>query len=112
LAKFNSPSFQVPNGKTPEEYLTQLCEEGLVKRYGTDVTPEMRERMNFELSVINKTGFAGYILIVQDFVNWAKGNRIVVGPGRGSAQADHWCAILPTLPTLTLSSINFSLSDS
>jgi DNA polymerase-3 subunit alpha len=74
-----------------EEFLTQLCKEGLVKRYGDNVTPEIIQRMDYELSVINKTGFAGYILIVQDFVNWAKNNRIVVGPGRGSAGGSLVC---------------------
>ncbi|MBX4200731.1 DNA polymerase III subunit alpha [Candidatus Parcubacteria bacterium] len=91
LGKTKLPHFDVPNGKTPEEYLTQLCEEGLIKRYGENVTPKMRERMDYELSVINKTGFSSYILIVADFVNWAKTNHIVVGPGRGSAGGSFVC---------------------
>lgn len=91
LGKTQLPRFQVPNDKSPEEYLTQLCEDGLTRRYGNNITPEMRERMNYELSVINKTGFASYILIVQDFINWAKNNRIVVGPGRGSAGGSLVC---------------------
>ncbi len=90
LGKTQLPKFEVPDGKTPESYLTELCEAGLSKRY-EKITPEMRERMDYELSVINKTGFAGYILIVQDFVNWAKNNRIVVGPGRGSAGGSLVC---------------------
>jgi DNA polymerase-3 subunit alpha len=92
LGKTKLPHFPVPDNKTPEQYLTELCEQGLKKRYQnlTEVGPlelfqKVKERMNYELSIINKTGFAGYILIVQDFVNWAKQNRIVVGPGRGSA---------------------------
>jgi DNA polymerase-3 subunit alpha len=89
LGKTKLPNFPVPGDKTPEQYLTELCEAGLKKRYGAVTDEEqikkIRERMNYELSVINKTGFAGYILIVQDFVNWAKENRIIVGPGRGSA---------------------------
>jgi len=85
LGKVQLPNFQVPNSKTPEEYLTELCKEGLKKRFEGNITKEMQERMDYELSVINKMGFASYILIVQDFVNWAKQNRIVVGPGRGSA---------------------------
>ncbi|MEK7664480.1 MAG: DNA polymerase III subunit alpha [Patescibacteria group bacterium] len=113
LGKVQLPNFQVPNGKTPEEYLTQLCNEGLKKRFsaqggsppkanvpsehtsggGEYITPEIKERMNYELSVINKTGFAPYILIVQDFVNWAKQNRIVVGPGRGSAGGSLVCYV-------------------
>ncbi len=93
LGKTKLPHFPVPEGKTAESFLTELCEEGLIKRFGENVTPEIRERMNYELSVINKTGFAGYILIVQDFVNWAKNNRIVVGPGRGSAGGSLVCYI-------------------
>jgi len=89
LGKTKLPHFPVPDNKTPEKYLTELCEEGLKKRFSditdTEYLQKIRERMDYELSVINKTGFAGYILIVQDFVNWAKQNRIVVGPGRGSA---------------------------
>ncbi len=91
LGKTQLPHFPVPDNKTPEQYLTELCEIGLEKRFGSEITPEMRERMDYELSVINKTGFAGYILIVQDFVNWAKNNRIVVGPGRGSAGGSLVC---------------------
>ncbi len=85
LGKTKLPHFPVPDGKTPEKYLTELCQHGLKKRYGSTPEQKIIDRMNYELSVINKTGFAGYILIVQDFVNWAKQNRIVVGPGRGSA---------------------------
>ena len=91
LGKVQLPEFQVPGGKTPEEYLTELCREGLKKRFGDNITKEMTERMDYELSVINKTGFASYILIVQDFVNWAKQSRIVVGPGRGSAGGSLVC---------------------
>ena len=61
-----------------------LTEQGISKRYRA-ITPEIKERLEYELSVIEKTGFASYFLIVQDFVNWAKDNGIVVGPGRGSA---------------------------
>ncbi|OGZ64571.1 MAG: DNA polymerase III subunit alpha [Candidatus Staskawiczbacteria bacterium RIFCSPLOWO2_01_FULL_40_39] len=93
LGKVQLPHFEVPGGKTPEAYLTELCEIGLEKRFGKNITPEMKKRMDYELSVINKTGFASYILIVQDFVNWAKNNRIVVGPGRGSAGGSLVCYI-------------------
>src|SRR3989338_2643120 len=80
------PPFKVPNGGTPDEYLRQLCKEGLERRYGTrKVSPEIQYRLKYELEVIVKTGFASYFLIVQDFINWAKNNNIVVGPGRGSA---------------------------
>jgi len=93
LGRVQIPHFEVPDGKTPEEYLTELCKEGLKKRFGENITKEMQDRMDYELSVINKTGFAPYILIVQDFVNWAKQNRIVVGPGRGSAGGSLVCYI-------------------
>ncbi|MCX8016130.1 MAG: DNA polymerase III subunit alpha [Patescibacteria group bacterium] len=78
------PYFEVPLGETPESYLKKLCEENLPKRY-KNITPEILQRFNYELEIIQKTGFASYFLIVQDFVNWAKSNGIVVGPGRGSA---------------------------
>jgi DNA polymerase-3 subunit alpha len=79
------PHFDVPEGFTPMTYLRHFCEKGLTKRYGENITEKHRERMEYELSVIEKTGYASYFLIVQDFVNWAKENGIVVGPGRGSA---------------------------
>ena len=79
------PHFDVPEGFTPMTYLRHLCEKGLTKRYGENIEEKHRVRMDYELSVIEKTGYASYFLIVQDFVNWAKENGIVVGPGRGSA---------------------------
>lgn len=80
------PSFPLPEGKTADDYLRELCLEGYAKRYpNEDITPERKERLDYELSIIEKTGFASYFLIVQDFVNWAKNNGVVVGPGRGSA---------------------------
>jgi len=84
FGKILFPYFEVPLGETPESYLRKLCEKNLSKRY-SKITPEITERLNYELGVIEKTGFASYFLIVQDFVNWAKINDIVVGPGRGSA---------------------------
>jgi len=79
------PMFPVPEGYTPDSYLKKLCDEGLTKRYDANYPPQALERLSYELSVIEKTGFASYFLIVQDFVSWAKGQGIVVGPGRGSA---------------------------
>ena len=84
FGKLQLPNFVLPKGKTAEEYLEQLCEERIGKKY-PNPSPEVRERLAYELSVIRKTGFATYFLMVQDFVNWAKDNKIVVGPGRGSA---------------------------
>lgn len=85
LGNMKLPFYEVPDGYTPETYLRKLCEEGLVERFGKNISQEHRDRMEFELSVVEKTGYASYFLIVQDFVNWAKDQGIVVGPGRGSA---------------------------
>ena len=85
LGKTKLPVFPLPAGKTAEEFLEELCWKGIETRYGKNPDPKVIERLKYELSVIEKTGFAGYFLIVQDFVNWAKTNRIIVGPGRGSA---------------------------
>ncbi len=83
LGKPKLPHFDVPSGKSPDEYLKELCLEGL-KRRNMALTPEIKERLDKELEIIGRTQFASYFLIVQDFVNWAKKNHIVVGPGRGS----------------------------
>jgi len=84
LNKIKLPKFQVPKNTTENDYLAQLCQEGIIKRYGKQYDKSVTERLDRELSVIKETGFASYFLIVQDFVNWAKENHIVVGPGRGS----------------------------
>ena len=78
------PHFSTPDQKDPNDYLEELCQLGLQKRE-IKQTKEIKDRLDFEMSVIKKTGFAPYFLIVQDFVNWAKESGIVVGPGRGSA---------------------------
>ncbi|EKE19742.1 MAG: hypothetical protein ACD_8C00115G0003 [uncultured bacterium] len=79
------PHFDVPEGHTDMSFLIELCEKGLKKKYGENITEEHRTRMDYELSIIEKCGYGSYFLIVQDFVNWARDNGIVVGPGRGSA---------------------------
>ncbi|PIZ86904.1 MAG: hypothetical protein COX92_02350 [Candidatus Nealsonbacteria bacterium CG_4_10_14_0_2_um_filter_40_15] len=84
LGKVQLPKFHVPSGKPPDDYLEELCALGLKKRFGENPEKQVLDRLNYELGVIKQTGFASYFLIVQDFVNWAKENRIVVGPGRGS----------------------------
>ncbi|HAL62811.1 MAG TPA: DNA polymerase III subunit alpha, partial [Clostridiales bacterium] len=78
------PSYKVPDGKTAWEYLNELCEDGIKRRYD-EVTPELAERLRYELSVIKNMGFVDYFLIVWDFINFAKNNGVGVGPGRGSA---------------------------
>jgi DNA polymerase-3 subunit alpha len=85
LGNVKLPRFETPNSKSAEEYLRELCYEGLEKKKDLiEDKKAAKERLEYELSVINKTGFASYFLIVHDFVNWAKEKRIVVGPGRGS----------------------------
>ena len=91
LGRTKLPVFPLPEGKTAEEYLEELCWNGIEARYGLpaqagkNYDQKVTDRLKYELSVVAKTGFAGYFLIVQEFVKWAKDNRIVVGPGRGSA---------------------------
>jgi DNA polymerase-3 subunit alpha len=84
LGKILLPHFPTPDGRDAFDYLVELCEKGLEKRYGK-VTPELTDRLRFELKTIREMGFADYFLIVSDFVGFAKRNGIGVGPGRGSA---------------------------
>jgi DNA polymerase III subunit alpha len=84
LGKILLPEFPVPDGRDAFDYLVELCEKGLERRYDK-VTPELRERLQFELKTVREMGFADYFLIVQDFIGFAKRNGVSVGPGRGSA---------------------------
>jgi DNA polymerase III subunit alpha len=81
------PAYEAPDGKTRESYLRELCYEGLTRRFEerADTDKELRNRLDYELSVIEKTGFTSYFLIVWDFIHFAKSHGIPVGPGRGSA---------------------------
>ncbi|MCX6744415.1 MAG: DNA polymerase III subunit alpha [Candidatus Parcubacteria bacterium] len=102
------PDYEVPAGYTDVEYLKKLCLDGLLFRYGGTLDEknqwqidehkvliknqdkefrkqDVLDRLEFEMSVVARTGFVSYFLIVADFINWAKSNGIVVGPGRGSA---------------------------
>ncbi len=83
IGKWILPVFDVPQGKTSAEYITEKVDQGLKKRYDK-ITPAIKERVNYELETILKKGYETYILIVADFVNWAKEKGITVGPGRGS----------------------------
>ncbi len=85
LGKNHLPVFEVPDGKDPDSYLKELCDQGMTERYGAMVSSEAVERLAFELKTIKRMGFAAYFLIVQDYVVWAKSHGVVVGPGRGSA---------------------------
>ena len=78
------PKFDTPNGQSGINYLKELIKERVGRRF-SEITPKIQERLDYELGVIEKTGFEDYLLIVQDFINWAKDRNIVVGPGRGSA---------------------------
>ncbi len=78
------PAYDVPDGKTASEYLRELCEAGLKRRY-PDEPEELKKRLDYELGTIERMGFVDYFLIVWDFINFAKNNGVAVGPGRGSA---------------------------
>ena len=78
------PRYEPPVGKTKEDYLRELCEEGLKRRY-KDTTPQILDRLEHELKIIKDMGFVSYFLIVWDFIHYAKSQSIPVGPGRGSA---------------------------
>ena len=84
LRKRHFPVFTPPADKTPEDYLRELCEKGLVTRFGPNPAPAVRERLEHELAIICRMGFASYFLIVSDFVRFAVENRIPAG-ARGSA---------------------------
>ncbi len=86
------PKFDVPEGYDSWSYLNKLCYDGLRERYGEDIDApagnsgqSFKERLDYELSVIQTMGYVDYFLIVWDFINYAKSNGIMVGPGRGSA---------------------------
>jgi DNA polymerase III subunit alpha len=81
------PDYTPPEGKTREGYLHELCQNGLRERYGerAGTDQELRQRLGYELSVLEKAGFVSYFLIVWDFIHYAKQHGIPVGPGRGSA---------------------------
>lgn len=84
FGEFYLPAYEVPDGLSTEEYLVQLARERFPMYYKVD-DETARQRLEYELRVINQMGFAGYFLIVQDLVNWARQNQVPVGPGRGSA---------------------------
>jgi DNA polymerase III subunit alpha len=84
LGRILLPRFPTPDDRDAFDYLVELCEKGLEKRYGA-ATPELQDRLKFELKTIKEMGFADYFLIVWDFISFAKRNGVGVGPGRGSA---------------------------
>ncbi len=82
--KSNLPEIDVPEGYNADTYLHHLCSKGLTNRYA-DITPKTQKRLDYELGIICQMGFAGYFLIVWDFIKYARSHDIAVGPGRGSA---------------------------
>lgn len=85
------PAFTTPDGSDNTAFFRRLCDEGLAKRYGNELTPEITIRLQYEQSVIESMGYVDYFLIVWDFINFARGRGIPVGPGRGSG-AGSLCA--------------------
>lgn len=85
------PKFPVPEGETEDSWFVKEVRAGLARRYPGGVSDEVLDRAKFEYDIILKMGFAGYFLVVADFINWSKENGIRVGPGRGSG-AGSMCA--------------------
>ncbi len=84
FGKLHLPEFALPEGYTAYDYLKELCERGFNERFPED-NGEIRDRLIYELETIKSMGYVEYFLIVWDFINYAKENGIMVGPGRGSA---------------------------
>lgn len=92
---YHFPNFKVPEGQTTEQHFEDLCRQGYTRKmdnirrsyrtFSEDLAKKYQERLEYELGVIKQTGFAGYFLIVTDFIHYARSNDIPVGPGRGSA---------------------------
>jgi DNA polymerase-3 subunit alpha len=85
LGKLLLPRYPTPDGEEPEAMLRRIAGEGMRARYGDPIPAAAKERLEFELGVVEKMGFSSYFLIVWDFVRYAKENGVAVGPGRGSA---------------------------
>ncbi|MEH6565127.1 MAG: DNA polymerase III subunit alpha [Halopseudomonas sp.] len=112
LGKHFLPDFPIPDGLTIEEFFKKVSFEGLEERLKVVLpadTPDYEakrqvyvDRLNFELDIINQMGFPGYFLIVMDFIKWAKGNGVPVGPGRGSGAGSlvAYCLLITDLDPL------------
>ncbi len=107
------PHFDVPEGYDSWTYLNKLCYDGLKERYGEDISAPagdtgltLKERLDYELDVIKNMGYVDYFLIVWDFINYAKQNGIMVGPGRGSAAGS---IVAYTLKITNIDPIRYSL---
>ncbi|WP_274953445.1 DNA polymerase III subunit alpha [Angelakisella massiliensis] len=84
FGKTKLPYFQAPNGEDNVHYFRRLCYEGLERHYGPNPPEEVRQRLEYELGVVERMGYVDYYLIVFDFINYARSQGIPVGPGRGS----------------------------
>ncbi|MCQ4936796.1 DNA polymerase III subunit alpha [Anaerotignum propionicum] len=95
------PQFDVPQGKTANQYLREVCEAGFQEKY-PEGKKEWKERLEYELSTIENMGYVDYFLIVWDFIKYAKDNGIIVGPGRGSAAGSmvSYCLSITTIDPL------------
>ncbi|WP_312071739.1 DNA polymerase III subunit alpha, partial [Anaerotignum propionicum] len=95
------PQFDVPQGKTANQYLREVCESGFREKY-PEGKKEWKERLEYELSTIENMGYVDYFLIVWDFIKYAKDNGIIVGPGRGSAAGSmvSYCLSITTIDPL------------
>lgn len=102
---YHLPKYDVPEGYTTESYLRELCFKGLEERY-QNPTQEAIDRLNYEIDVISKMGYIEYFLITWDFINYAKENNIMVGPGRGSAAGS---IVAYTLRITDIDPIKYSL---
>ncbi len=96
------PKFETPNHQSPEDYLSQLCYEGLQNKYDKANFEKATKQLEYELTIINQMGFASYFLIVWDFIKYAKDKGIMVGPGRGSAAGSiiSYCLDITTIDPL------------
>ena len=99
------PAYPLPGGETAAEMLRRLCTEGLMRKYAPDRT-DAKERLDYELNVIETMGYVDYFLIVWDFINYAKRNGILVGPGRGSGAGS---IVAYTLDITAIDPIEYSL---
>ncbi|HVY60433.1 MAG TPA: DNA polymerase III subunit alpha, partial [Planctomycetota bacterium] len=91
LPKYQPPARDTGEAQDVNAYFRDLAEKGLARRYGTPLPERVQARYQEEIAVIEKMGFISYLLIVWDFINWAKSQRIPVGPGRGSAAGSILC---------------------
>lgn len=99
------PEYKIPEGYTNSEYLRKLCYDGLKVKYD-NITDELKERLEYELNVIESMGYVDYFLIVWDFIKYAKDNGIMVGPGRGSSAGS---VVSYTLSIIDIDPIKYGL---